>query len=281
MAKIEAIIVLERVSMNWNSLPRKTRRALQLYFNLYLGGKAPILVFTPGRVGSNSIYQSLRNAGNFAIHLHHLADKAGRQRYYPGTTAWTFRHVIRSDRHAKVVTLIRDPIAALISEYFSKLGVRQREMSMTKLNDVFRLHYFEEGRILQMLDWYEHEYAGGLGLDIWSLPFDADRQYGRYTTDKYDVLLLRSELSDGEKSSLIAELLGVSRFEIQRVRTAENRHYYERYREFKRQLRLADEHLDLVYESRVARKFLGDAERQDQREKWRRGDGSVVEHSRA
>lgn len=260
--------------MNWSQLPYKINRALKVFTNLYLYHKTPILIYTPGRVGSTGLYVTLDKSGEFVIHIHTLNEAEIRDKDQPGTTVWTYNHVLKAEKPAKVITLVRDPVSLIISDFFNKLkwlaGAKDayNHLSVDELCELFCTRYFDDGRHQVKLNWYHEEFNQALGVDVYAHPFDTDKRYGSFSEGIYDVLILRTESDDSVKAKAVSDFLGIPPFNIERVNEASNRDYAQIYRVFKNKIALPEAHLDTIYNSQYATLFFSDEERQSLREKW-------------
>lgn len=260
--------------MNWSHLPYKINRALKIYSNLYLYRKTPILIYTPGRVGSTGLYVTLDRLGQFVIHIHTLNADEIRDKDQPGTTVWTYNHILKAQKPAKIITLVRDPVSLIISDFFNKLkwlaGAKDayRHMTVDQLCDLFRTRYFDDGRHIDKLEWYNNEFNQTLGINVFKHPFDTDQRFASFSEHIYDVLILRTESDDQVKVQAVANFLGIEPFDIERVNEASNRDYAEIYRAFKNKIKLPQAHLDTIYNSQYATQFFDEAERQSLRQKW-------------
>jgi len=260
--------------MDWSRLPYKINRALRVYNKMYLQRQTPILIYTPGRVGSTGLYMTLDTLGQFVIHIHTLNAQEIHDKDQPGTTVWAYQHIIQPQKEAKVITLVRDPVALIISDFFNKLkwlaGAKDayNHLSVDELCELFRTRYFDDGRHTIKLKWYETEFNSALNVDVFAHPFDVERGVGSFHQGLYDVLILRTESDDSIKAQAISEFLGIPPFEVQRVNEAEKRDYAEVYRAFKKQITLPKQHLNVIYDSHYATQFFTEKERQSLRDKW-------------
>jgi len=262
------------INMNWSRLPYKINRALKVYSKLYVQRQTPILIYTPGRVGSTGLYKTLDSLGQFVIHIHTLNAQEIHDKDQPGTTVWAYQHVIQAKKEAKIITLVRDPVALIISDFFNKLkwlaGAKDayNHLSVDELCDLFCTRYFDDGRHTIKLQWYETEFNSALNVDVYAHPFDVERGVGSFQQGLYDVLILRTETADRVKAQAVSEFLDIPHFEIQRVNQAEKRDYAEIYNAFKTQIALPKQHLDTIYNSPYATQFFTEKERQSLRDKW-------------
>ncbi len=255
-------------------LPYKIRRGLNVYTRLYLRRQMPVLIYTTGRVGSMALHYSLEAHDILAFQIHTLNPVKLIENQQPGTAVWAYNHIIRPGRAAQIITLVRDPLAVMISDFFPKLrwitGQKDayRRYTVDELCEIFNAGYFGEGRHLEKLNWYEAEMQKSLGIDIYQYPFDTERGCTRFEQAPYQVLALKTELDDGVKSALVADFLGLKQFVLERRNVGETKEYGEVYRAFKKQLRVLPENLDAVYNSRFARHFYTESEIHAFRQQW-------------
>lgn len=268
--------------MEQGTLPYKIHRALKVYSNLYLFRKKPILIYTPGRVGSTGLYMSLDELGQFVIHIHTLDAVEIESKNHPGTTSWAYKHIIKAGRPADVITLMRDPTALIISDFFNKLKwlseVPKAELNLPvdELRNLFYTRYFDENRHIEKLNWYDSEIRTTLGLDVYAHDFNIEQQYDSFAQGNYRLLMLRTESDDAIKAKAVSEFLNIPPFTIKRVNEAEKRNYAKVYKAFKDGLSVPEKHLETIYTSAYARHFFSPAERESYRIQW---SNSVLSHS--
>ena len=106
------------------------------YISLYWQHKTPVVVYQMGKVGSSSIYNALKARGLFVFHNHNLRPEIiakGIEQWKTrkptsvvprpelGKRLWVYNHIIKKRRHAKYITLVRDPLGRNVSAFFSTL----------------------------------------------------------------------------------------------------------------------------------------------------------------
>src|SRR5690242_10407916 len=100
-------------------LSHKVSLAVNNYWNLYGKQRMPIAVFCTGRVGSMAMFYTLEGYGFFTFKIEHLANEE--QRSHFGNSEWFYKHVVQAGRSAKIISIARDPLALMISDFFNKL----------------------------------------------------------------------------------------------------------------------------------------------------------------
>lgn len=247
-------------------LPYKIKRGLDVYTRLYLRHQIPVLIYTTGRVGSMALHYSLEQTDVFAFQVHTFNPVKLIENQQPGTAVWAYRHIIKPRRAAQIITIVRDPLAVMVSDFFPKLrwitGHQDayKRYSVDQLCDIFNERYFGEGRHLEKLNWFENEMQASLNISVYDHPFDPEIGWSRFEQSPYQILVLKTELDDSVKSDIVADFLGLARFTVTRRNVGETKEYGEVYRDFKKHLRVLPQHLDSVYQSRLARHFYTPAE---------------------
>lgn len=177
-----------------------------------------VLVLTMGRVGSSVVHHGLDAAvGVESVHIHNInADVlAYRSRLGPEKTA---RHVkqataIRdrleaSDEPVKIVTLVRDVVERNMSAAFAAFRRHFPDDFAERVDDpeatglIWRYH---RGDL--PLTWYDIEFGEGLGIDVYAEPFP-ETGHAQVASGRFDVLVMRSDLPNEEKSDLLSGFVG-------------------------------------------------------------------------
>lgn len=203
-----------------------------------------------------------------------LLRKAGwlfRKKMY---TERIFKAYVQTGRPLKVITLVREPVAANVSLYFQVFGryagtnSRPADFDIDELTRIFVDHYMH----FRPLTWFDAELKRTLGIDVYQHPFPAETGYKTISSNNIDLLIVRCELDDTSKARAISDFIGLNDFEITRSNIAANKPYAARYAEFKEHLQLPEPLLDNIYMSKYARHFYTEDERKIFRAHWRGAD---------
>jgi len=184
-----------------------------------------LMVYSAPKTASTSVAEAIEASDAFTvIKVHHVQPEF----FWPGTgTALRTPHggmrhkAIEQrttrrflERHAgpvRVVAMVRDPIAFNISNftYFGRaywLRTQWRSarwMSEQELARRFFATFPHEASSV----WWQREFAVTMGFDPLTEPFDTDAGYVRRTSGRFDALVLRTDLSDASKTSILREWL--------------------------------------------------------------------------
>jgi hypothetical protein len=121
------------------------------------------------------------------------------------------------------------------------------------------------------LVFFDREFKGVLGIDVFSSDFPKPKGYKIYEQELADVLLIRLENLDQCASKAFQEFLNVDGFTVIRKNIASEKAYYPIYRKFLESVLLPDSYIDEMYASKYARHFYSEQEIDAFRAKWHKG----------
>jgi hypothetical protein len=250
----------------------KIQRALECYNRFYIQRETPVVVYCTGRVGSIAMFNALYDNGVFAFKVEDLDPGTGRSQR--GTTGWVYNHIAKPRRPAKIIFIVRNPVALMVSDFLPKLKwiVDQPDahlhLSPQELVRVFNDQYFAQGRHTEKLNWFEENAQQFTGIDVYAHPFDREAGYSRFHNGTYDVLIVRTELDDATKAAIVGEFTGVPDLEIPRINVGETNQYGEAYKTFKGALTIDADKLALMHNSRWGQHFYGTDLLEKMNAKW-------------
>lgn len=262
---------------------REIRRSLP-------GSTTPVLVYTAPKVASTAVTHALASVeGQVVFHVHMMSSAHIRwlRRRMRERGLTSVRHelhsledlglaladvVVKPRRRARVVSLVRDPVARNISFYFQALDVIwQKErahahFAVERLLEEFHGRFTHERGV----DWFDEEFKPVLGIDVYAHPFPQAEGFTRIDSGPYEVLLMRHDLDDRLKERCLADLIGVPKVTLTPRNVGAEKDYSEVYQEFLRRVVLPEEYVDRLLGSKYARHFFGPEELGRLREKWLR-----------
>lgn len=222
------------------------------YITCFLSRSTLVLIYQMGKVGSQSIYYSLIDADIFPIFFFHefkLLQEQERLRYR------YLEYALNQQKHIKIITLVRDPVARNISsfahDFFAYFGVPMQAHTLDQLESM----YWQYDRHQYGIKWFDNEFNRNLGVDVYSHDFDRVRGYGRITQDNFEILIIKLENPDQIKEKAIIDFLGLSKFNLKRFNTAADKWYKKNYREFVKKIKLPEDYLNGLYESKFCKHF--------------------------
>lgn len=259
--------------MKWST---RLARWCAVQGNLF--GVVPVIVYQMAKVGSSTVVAALQKAGLRVFHVHRM-DAAHTERMLDTRRAlgWLVpptlpphdvlglrirRRLLDRGGRAKIITLVRDPIARNFSSYFEHLDAIWRTenahaaVPMDTIVEGFGPRFPHD----EPLTWFDDELLAATGIDVYAHDFPASG-HSTIHTDRFDVLILKSELPDADKSATLARFLDLPPLALPAMNRTADKAKGVAFHEFQKSVRLDDAYLDRMLESRYARHFYGDEER--------------------
>lgn len=263
-------------------------------FNIFR--KPIVLIHQMGKVGSLSIYRSLQARYSHLFDLYHThflnpsyALESDRQRrdtdwqvygqrqnndwlpndYYDITRVHN-RLLVKSQHPLNIITMVRDPISRNISAYFQNL---HWVWGMPDAYQQKSLHELAEGFWAQVnhdfpLEWLDREIQDVVGLDVYAHKFPHDVGVQHLSDGAHNLLIMHMRTPDQLKEQSVQQLLGIEHFKITRSHVSEKKPYGSVYKKFLREVEIPEWYVDKMLNSRFARHFFSEDERQKRIEYW-------------
>ena len=172
----------------------------------------PIVILTPGKVGSSSVYYTLKEKlkNNNIFHIHFLSKegiKRAKQIHLNSdrkslplhliTSELLFNKLIKYDKQVKVITIIREPISRSVSSFFQNLDFYKDSIEDSKLavNESKAVKIIEKdvsNSVLDINKWLNFEIKENFNIDIYNKKFPKEK-YVIFKNKKVDLLLLKME----------------------------------------------------------------------------------------
>ena len=267
---------------------RGQRKAMQAFSG------PPIIGYQMGKVGSSTIHASLNalHLDSPVYHVHFLNPRRvheiekQRRRYFrterygylkrPWLYEFLYQQIREKDRQWKLITLVRDPIARNISTFFENLEVTKKgntsgyivrsdyydfdiEVDLDHVEPLIEL-FFNRLVHERPLRYFDDEIRSVFGIDVFAGVFPTDKGYKLYRDDHADLLLIRLEDLDQCAATAFKDFLGIDGFTLISTNVASEKIYAPLYKEFKSRIRLPEDYVNSMYNSRYARHFYSDDE---------------------
>jgi hypothetical protein len=171
------------------------------------------------------------------------------------------RDVLQRGRRARVVTIVREPIARNLSSYFEHLDAiwcRKDAHESIPVEDLCR-GFVERFPHSEPLSWFDDELLPVLGIDVYAHPFP-DEPIIR--TERADLLILKSESSDEAKGAALARFFGIDGIVVRRMNETRSKSKGAAFARFRQSIRLRREYVDEMLNARYTRHFYSAAERE-------------------
>lgn len=244
-------------------------------FNERIGllfSKDILLVYTMGKVGSTSIYYSLKKKFRYKVLFIHRMIKENIEDYdkafihkgiKPHRSKMGELFLKRmSSKKIKIITLVREPIGRNISDFFQDLKVYIDDHTRIESYDdeVIRSKFLNNYPHELSLDWFTDEFFKTTNINIYEHPFDYLKKYCIIKNDSTEVLILRVDLEDVMKMNLVEEFLNIKDLDIERYNMASDKFYHDRYRSFLMNCKFDDAYISRMLDSNYCRHFYSDGE---------------------
>jgi hypothetical protein len=267
-----------------------------------------MVIYQMGKVGSSTIVTSLQALRKDLLvhHVHRLGEEElrrfeafvresfKRDRVTASVRAGFVSQVVAGEylnaqlaagnHHRKwnVVTLVRDPVARNISDFFEVLeyqmdyGLRENlsakgaDAVTQELCELFLERYPNHEFPLTFFESFERV----VGIDVFATPFPKDTGYAVYTRGPVTVLLLRLEDLDRCARQAFRQAFGLEGFALVGKNLGSEKDYSEVYRRVRRRISLPDSYLSKMYGSKYATHFYSADEIERFRTAWDRSGGA-------
>lgn len=232
----------------------------------------PVLVFTMGKVGTESLKQCLQEAGVKVYKAHNLRrdvleeriERARARGKEPKTDlkALDFvKNVHPELKSVKTITVVRESIGRNISGFFQTLWRHGIHPPYEGVNAKDLIELFLEKFNHERPDkWFMYDFASTIGAKPFRMGFDAEAGYHRFNSGKYDVLLLKIELGNQRIGELISEFIDM-RIKIEHRHKATNKEYSQLYKDFKKNIVFDRGFLEKMMQGRVMQNYYTEEQR--------------------
>lgn len=239
----------------------------------------PVIVAQMGKVGSTSVTKALAPLGIPVYQVHHLdrahldsvaevLRAAGQDQEHIRHSYHVLTHIVGQSMPAKVISLVRDPVARNLSAFIQNKDVlAQDARGVEDLIRTFLGTYAHE----VPAEYFDLHIRPVFGIDVFATPFDHERKRLLAASGPYSLLVLRAEDPDEIKQAALRELLGRDDIAVARANVAANKKKYSSvYAEFLSRIHLPGDYVDRLLSSKMARHFYTPEELAAFGERWRR-----------
>lgn len=239
----------------------------------------PVLIYQMGKVGSSTIYNSLKNANirNAVLHLHRLSDLNRRKKifrklgvspliFYSGEFVMKAMHRY-PQVPIKIITAVRDPVAVVISgifqnPYFHDDSIKAADggLDPQKVVEYLESELRKPSAFRYVYEWFDEELKAVFGIDVFASPFPQEIGYQVYSTDMTDVLLIRAEDLSEKGSEAISSFLNLPDYiTILNSNVRSDSGDKDKYQEVMKRIHLSRDLCNEIYSSSFVRHFYSDA----------------------
>lgn len=243
----------------------------------------PLLILSNGKSATSSLELSLSPYPQYAIfQLHTLnketiearvAHRAAANHPYPSTlmNSLTLHKAIPGLKNLKIVSVVRDPLAAKASSFFQSIERREPELYAKCLetqDSTPLLEKFDSGTY-QRLDWFEREIRQPFGLDVFATPFSRKDGFCTYAHGSVKLLVMKLEMLDDRVGDAMKAFLGIDDFVLQSANVGSTKKYAHLYTDFINRNIYPDAVIEAVYSNKYVGHFYTAEEIDGFRARWK------------
>jgi len=252
-----------------HQLRRKIREdTIEYKFKKSIVTHAPIIVYQMGKVGSMSIYNSLKEQYRGTVLHRHVLNAVD-----DWQDGFLFQLIVEKGLPLRLISLMREPVGRNISAFFQNFEVitgikpQDSKFSQTELNTI----YFTSPKMDHNvpLTWFNENIKKHFGIDIYSEPFPKEKGWAVLKKGNIELLLLKAEINDVKKVSLVKNFTGIKDFKLTATNIGEDKGYATIYASFKKNIQFPPGYINKLYTSSEIKYFYTDDEIKGMREKWR------------
>ena len=258
----------------------------QSKLRFWLSKSPPVLVFTMAKVGSLSIYNSLKTQTSIpCFHIHTLNAEEDNlnikeclsKGLYPDSRSpisFILNNMVVPQKPIKIISLFRDPIERNISAFFDAFELYVGIPPHEHKGDIQFLIdcYFNKLPHNYACNWFDNQFKRDTGIDVYHYNFDSAKGFKILKKENIEVLIMNSAIPNDEKEQLIKDFLSLNHFELNNTNVTSSKLSGKLYESFKTSIQFEKEHLDLLLNSAYAQHFLSKDEINASYLKWLKDD---------
>ncbi len=246
--------------------------------------RLPVLVYQMGKVGSTTIYETLKESGISSTHIHVLLPKnldwVRNDCEVKGiaTPDDRFRRVLarqirKRRKQVRIITLVRDPISQNFSSFFQNFErvsgrmIRKGDEANFDIDEIVTLYRSDYSKTTAV-KFFDNELGPSTGIDVYRTSFPHEKGYQILQDGPVSLLILRVDTPDSEKVSAINEFLGTSLNELKQKNISSEKAYADLYAQFKKKLKLPRDTVAELVDSKYCRHFFTERERAELFDRW-------------
>ena len=243
--------------------------------------KEIIIVYTMGKVGSTTIYKTLKKYSPKAIvfHVHFLSDKyineTDPKRYNYRSNkklAENIRNTIKAfpKNRIKIISLTRDPVSRDISNIFENPinFIGDKSLEDMDVNELIHCYNSKENKHSYTLNWFDNEFKAYTGVDVYTLPFDKQKGFSIYNTNGFEILLIKMESLNTIGVEALGAFMGYKIPNLEIENTIEEKPSYNLQKQFKNLYQPDQLTVKKICDSKLVNHFYTKEEAKSAMNKW-------------
>tara|TARA_Y100001970_G_scaffold288237_1_gene414985 strand:+ start:565 stop:1431 length:867 start_codon:yes stop_codon:yes gene_type:complete len=241
--------------------------------------KPPIIILTPGKVGSSSVYYTLKNKmnSNSFFHIHFLSKDGinnSKIKHLNSDRKSIPLHLINSDLLAKklknyngdlkIITIIREPISRSISSFFQNIdfyknSIENHDLKIDELKamEIIKKNIYTS--INDIEDWFAQEIKYNFNINIKSEKSFLKKGFRCYQNNNTQLLLMRMEDLDSFFEIATQDFFKLkSGIKLKKYNIGNSKYYSKQYKNIKSQIKLEKKDIVKIVSSNYFKEFYFD-----------------------
>ena len=222
----------------------------------------PVLALGAAKVGTTSIYDSLRAAGIPTRHLHSIIGEK---------IIETLKNL---PKKVKIITGVREPLSRDLSFFFQIETSFDRYIYRGSFEDRLKNSVYNAHRSSKYLlnedpspyglefGWFDKEFKENFGLDIFEQPFDKEKGYTIYQYGNLEVFLYRLENLKSLEGEL-QDFLGRKDFKLLHTNNGAEKNISYIYKEVKAKYKFSKAQIQIYYDDNERMDYFYTKEEQE------------------
>ncbi len=246
-----------------------------------LWGNNHIIIYTMGKVGSTSLYYSLKSVFGSKVLFVHRMKKENIALYNkpfkennikPDRSAlatYIKKKLIDKKKPLSVITMVREPIARNISSFFQSFRAYNNGLDFKSVPiDIATENFINNFPHDAPQYWFDHEFLPTIGINLEQIQFDITQKVSFLKNENYKVLLMRIDLEDDKKDEYLQKFTNNSDIKIGINNAHFQKEYSSYYREFLNKITLPQELINDIYSAKYLSFFYSKEEIKLFKNKW-------------
>lgn len=246
-------------------------------------GASPIIIYQMGKVGSTTVYSTVKATEftDVVLHVHTLTDNIQAQidtveklgvipapfHFYLGR-ALRRRLLGSADAKVKLISLVRDPIAREVSGFFqtpyyhAEHGLTDADgtVSAPRVHEYLRKTFARPETFRYCDEWFDREVMSFFGIDVFSRTFPHDDGYCVLKEGNVELLVLQMERLTDLGPKVLSDFLGTgSLLELLNDNERSSSPGSSEYKKLLKDFFLEESVCRSIYSSRFTRHFYSSA----------------------
>ncbi|WP_281614160.1 putative capsular polysaccharide synthesis family protein [Flammeovirga sp. SubArs3] len=247
-----------------------------VFYNLKIKNEI-ILVYTMGKVGSSSVFDSIEknNPYSYVFHVHFLSNNY-LYKILPKLDKVFLINIIKGEKvlkvinnftgcRLKIVTLTREPVSRAISDMFQNWNYKYDDIENISIdiiyNDILNSNFEYTS------NWFEYEFKNYLNYDIYKYKFDKMKGYQIYKSEKFDILCIKLELLDSVYKNAFKDFFGEDII-LMNTNNSKSKKGNESFTLIYDKLKIDTHKLNKIYNTKYMKYFYTSKEINSFKEKW-------------